>query len=94
MKVERKKFLESVNYIKKVNACNLEDLDLSEFFSEDFSAVEGAHKLNGEAVAISANLAKLIEQWSFMGLDNRDFILHHYGNGEFNEDEKYIEEQN
>ena len=37
MKVNRKKFIEAVNYIKKINKCELKDLDLSEFTKEDLS---------------------------------------------------------
>jgi hypothetical protein len=37
MKVNRKKFIEAVNYIKKINQCKQEELDLSEFTQENLT---------------------------------------------------------
>jgi hypothetical protein len=55
MKVDRKKFIEAVQYLREINRTPLTELDLSEFTDRD--------------------LTQDINEWKWIGLNNRDFVL-------------------
>lgn len=81
MKVDKKRFLDAIDYIKQVNKCNLTDLDLSEFFEDNKKfAFKKFTIINGEKQTIVKYklLQEIIEDWGFTGLNNRDFILCYY----------------
>jgi hypothetical protein len=47
MKVNKAKFIESLNYIRDVNKCALKDLDLSEFTNSDLVNEKKEFELTG-----------------------------------------------
>ena len=73
LRVDKKRFLEAVAYIKQVNSVELENLDLSEFFTGNLHFQE---EVEGKGITHrSMPLHEAIEWWRMVGLDNRDFIL-------------------
>lgn len=88
MKVDKQKFLDAVEYIRQVNKCELQDLDLSEFFDKDFQFKEEISHFSplGSTTSVAIlnsrieyrTMEQAIDHWRMVGLDNRDFILTYY----------------
>jgi hypothetical protein len=78
MKVDKQKFVDAINYIQAVNNCELADLDLSEFFDKDTKEFEieqtSCAKDITKTVVRKLDYDEILDEWSYVGLNNKDFI--------------------